>query len=223
MDIKRIESVSLDDISTEEAKAFGLNTLFLEEDGTYDWIISMNMTRNESFIRIMMMIYLLCCLPIVLIVLFLMVTEGVDPQMLGVIALVLGIIFLIFVFATWVTNLIYRGQYMLVYQMNQRGITFSQTADQAQITSMLSATYAGVSALGNNPGGVIAGTGLAIAPNGHYYEFSKVLSVKGRRDENLIWVNSFLAFQMVYVPEDAYDFIWDYITRRCTRARISQR
>ena len=48
----------------------------------------------------------------------------------------------------------------------------------------------------------------------------KVRSVKGKRADNLIWVNTFLQYQQVYVPKSAYNFVWNYITERCVNAKI---
>ena len=45
---------------------------------------------------------------------------------------------------------------------------------------------------------------------------------KGKKRDNLIWVNIFMQFLMVYVPDGAYDFVWDHITARCVNARITQ-
>ena len=112
---------------------------------------------------------------------------------------------------------------MLIYEMNEQGLTFSQTTDQAQITRTIAAASAAVNAAGGNAGGVIAGTGLALSPNSYHADFSKVRSVKGRKSDHLIWVNTFLQYLMVYVPDDAYDFVWTYITERCVNASISSK
>ena len=41
--------------------------------------------------------------------------------------------------------------------------------------------------------------------------------------QHQIWVNTFLQSLMIYVPDEFYDFVWNYITQRCDKARISER
>lgn len=130
---------------------------------------------------------------------------------------------LIILFAFWLVNKLFKGSYMLVYQMNNDEIMFSQTADQAEITRTIAAASAIVNTVGKNVGGAIAGTGLAMRPNIYTAKFAKVSSVKGDRKDNLIWVNTFMQSLMIYVPDEFYDFVWNYITQRCDKARISER
>ena len=51
MDIRDIGSIDFGSLETEEAKALGINVLFREEDGTYDWIYCMNMMKNTSMMK----------------------------------------------------------------------------------------------------------------------------------------------------------------------------
>ena len=43
MNNKNIEEIDFLSLTTEEAEKLGLNAIFEEEDGTYDWIYCMNM------------------------------------------------------------------------------------------------------------------------------------------------------------------------------------
>ena len=212
MDIRDIGSIDFGSLETEEAKELGINVLFREEDGTYDWIYCMNMLKDA-----------ICFIPVTAVLLF--VSWGSDdfPMMVGILAACFGVVMLITLFSTWFVNTIYKGSYMLVYQMNNEAIMFSQTIDQAAMTRTIAGASAAVNAAGNNIGGVIAGTGLAMSPNLHIAKFAKVSSVRGNRADHLIWVNTFLQALMIYVPDEFYDFVWNYITERCDRAKISER
>ena len=223
MDIKRIENLEFGALSSEEAGKLGLNAVFLEDDGTYNWIYCMKLLQNLSMFKFVMKIMVIIFAS--LIVILLVLTGGSDDmlQLLGIFALCFAAVFLIVLFSFWLIDKLYKGRYMLIYEMNDRGLTFSQTTDQAEITRTIAAASAAVSAAGGNVGGVISGSGMALRPNSFHAEFAKVRSVKGRRKENLIWVNTFMQYLQVYVPDDAYDFVWDYITARCVNASISSR
>ena len=223
MDIKNIESLDPGSLTSEEAKELGLNVIFLEEDGTYDWIYCLKMLQNLSMFKFVLKVIAITYAIIILGLLFLTRGSGDILWALGIIGLVFLVVILIVLFSFWLVDKLFKGSYMLIYEMNNEGITFSQTTDQAQITRAIAATSAAASAAGGNVGGVIAGTGLSMRPNSYHADFSKVRSVKGKRSENLIWVNTFLQYLMVYVPDDAYDFVWTYITGRCVNARISSK
>lgn len=223
MDLKNIENLDFGSLTSEEAGELGLNVVFLEEDGTYDWIYCLKMFQNLSMFKFVMKIIAIIYAIIILTMLVMTRGSGDILWLLGILGLVFVAVILIVLFSFWLVDRLYKGSYMLIYEMNNEGLTFSQTTDQAQITRMIAAASATVSAAGGNVGGVISGTGLAMRPNSWHADFSKVKSVKGRKSENLIWVNSFFQYLMVYVPDEAYDFVWNYITDRCVKARISSR
>lgn len=223
MDIKNIGSIDFGNLETDEAKELGINVLFREEDGTYDWIYCMNMMKDSSMLRFLVKVITICFIPITALLLFLAWGSDDFLMMVGILALCFGAVMLIVLFSVWFINTIYKSSYMLVYQMNDEEIMFSQTTDQAAMTRTIAAATAAVNAAGNNVGGVIAGTGLAMRPNTFSAKFKKVSSVKGVRADHLIWVNTFMQSLMIYVPDEFYDFVWNYITERCDRARISER
>ena len=222
MDIKNIGNIDFESLSSEEARELGFNVLFQEEDGTYDWIYSMKMFQNRSILKLILKIIGLMFVLMAVIFAFLIHDFSSLLPFLGILALCFAGVVLITFFATWLVNTLYKGNYLLVYQMNERELAFSQTTDQRQITRTISAASAAVNAAGRNVGGTIAGAGLALSPNAYRSAFAKVKSIKAKRKDNLIWVNTFLQYQMVYVPDAFYDFVWNYITQRCPNARISE-
>ena len=223
MNIKNIESLDPGVLSSEDASELGLNVIFREEDGTYDWIYCLKMLQNLSMFKFVLKVIAVSYAAIVIGLFILTRGSGDILWALGILGLVFLAVILIVLFSFWLVDKLFKGSYMLIYEMNEEGVAFSQTTDQAQITRAIAATSAAASAAGGNVGGVIAGTGLSMRPNSYRADFSKVRSVKGKRSENLIWVNTFLQYLMVYVPDDAYDFVWTYITGRCVNARISSK
>ena len=181
------------------------------------------MFQNLSMFKFVMKIMIFMFAAITVIMLVLTGGSGDVLWLLGILGLCFAAVILIVLFSFWLVDKLFKGRYMLIYEMNEQGLTFSQTTDQAQITRTIAAASAAVNAAGGNAGGVIAGTGLALSPNSYHADFSKVRSVKGRKSDHLIWVNTFLQYLMVYVPDDAYDFVWTYITERCVNASISSK
>ncbi len=220
MDIKNIENIDFGSLTSEQAAELGINTVFQEKDGTYDWIYCMKMSRNRSMFTFLVKTTTISFALILVVMLFLAGERVAILPVLGIIGLVFVAVMGIVRFSLWLVDKLYKGAYMLIYEMNDQGLTFSQTTDQAQITRTIAAASAAASAAGGNAGGTLAGAGMAVSPNSYYADFSKVRSVKGKRKDNLIWVNTFFQYLMVYVSDEAYDFVWDYITERCVNARI---
>lgn len=99
------------------------------------------------------------------------------------------------------------------------GVTHAQQEKQyrkAQAISWL--TVLGGAAAGN-PGamgtGILAGTRQKMTS-----EFKFVSSVTGIKKRNTIKLNQRFAKNQVYVKSEDYDFVWKYITDRCTKAEI---
>ena len=184
MDIKNIDNLDVGSLTSEEAGELGIGVVFLEEDGTYDWIYCLKMFQNLSMFKFVMKV--ISIIYVVIIVIMLVMTKGSGEilWLLGILALVFIAVIVIVLFSFWLVDKIYKGKYMLIYEMNNDGVTFSQTTDQAQITRVIASTSAAVSAAGGNIGGVISGTGLAMRPNSYHADFSKVKSVKGKRSDN---------------------------------------
>lgn len=220
MNNKNIEEIDFLSLTTEEAEKFGLNAIFKEEDGTYDWIYCMNMMKDRSMFTFYFKIVGLCFLPIVIMMIWMAASSRLSMSTFLITMLSFGGVLLVVIFAIWLVNTMYGGKYMMIYQMNEEGITFSQTTDQAAMTRAIAAASAAVSAAGGNTGGVISGTGMTLRANAYHSKFSKVRSVKCVRKDNLIWVNTFLQYQQVYVPKSAFNFVWNYISERCVNAKI---
>lgn len=220
MNNQNIEDIDFLSLTTEEAEKLGLNAIFEEEDGTYDWIYCMNMMKDMSMVKFYFKVVSLCFLPIVLMMIWMALNKQLSMYAFCVTMLSFGGALLVVIFCIWLVNKMYRGKYMLVYQMNDEGITFSQTSDQAAMTRAIAAASAAVSAAGGHAGGVISGTGMTLRANAYHSSFAKVRSVKCVRKDNLIWVNTFLQYQQVYVPKSAFGFVWNYITERCVNAKI---
>ena len=50
--------------------------------------------------------------------------------------------------------------------------------------------------------------------------FSKIRSVGKNREQNLITMSGLIMHHMVYVDDENFDFVYDFICQHCTNARI---
>ena len=210
----KIEEIDFLSLTTEEAEQLGLNAIFEEEDGTYDWIYCMNMMKDRSMFSFYFKVVGLCFLPIVIMMIWMAASSRLSLSTFLITMLSFGGVLLVVVFAIWLVNTMYGGKYMLIYQMNNEGITFSQTTDQAAMTRAVAAASAAVSAADGNTGGVISGTGMTLRANAYHSKFEKVRSVKGKRADNLIWVKEGITTYTMYAPLEDAAFVKEYVRVR---------
>ena len=117
MNNKNIEEIDFLSLTTEEAEKLGLNAIFEEEDGTYDWIYCMNMMKDRSMFSFYFKVVGLCFLPIVLMMLWMAASSRLSMSTFLITMLSFGGVLLVVVFAIWLVNTMYGGKYMLIYEM----------------------------------------------------------------------------------------------------------
>ena len=89
MDIKNISSIDMSSLSTEQAYELGLNSIFLEDDGTYNWIYCMKMRQDLSMFKFIFKIVSAMYALMVIIILLMIHGSGDVLELLGIFALCL--------------------------------------------------------------------------------------------------------------------------------------
>jgi len=132
--------------------------------------------------------------------------------------IVLGVLTGLTILGVLMVAIMYKGKYVTLFEMDENGVSHIQVAEQfrqAQKLGKLSAV-AGL-ASGNL---TAAGMGLMISSKDRSVtEFTKVRSVKPRRWMNVIKVNQRFNKNQVYVTDEDFDFVYDYIKSSCTNAK----
>ena len=125
MDIKNISIIDMSSLSTEQAQELGLNCIFLEDDGTYNWIYCMKMLQDLSMFKFIFKIISVIYALMVITILIMIHGSGDVLELLRIFALCYGVIVLVIIFSFWLVDKIFKGNYMLIFEMNEEGITFS--------------------------------------------------------------------------------------------------
>ena len=124
---------------------------------------------------------------------------------------------ILFVISYWLYALIaLGGKYCVLFEMDEKGITHTQAPRQfkkAQILALINGlTATNLSALGN---AMIVGSRSSMSS-----DWSKVRSVQCLPRRGVIKVNELLSKNQVYVSEEDFEFVRDYIVSHCVNARI---
>ena len=102
--------------------------------------------------------------------------------------------------------------------MDEKGINHEQIPDQAKKARKLGMVTAAAGALSGKP--AMVGLGISSAARTSMYSsFDKVRSVQRRKSRNLIKVNELLFKNQVYVRDEEFDFVYDYIKSHCPKVK----
>lgn len=112
----------------------------------------------------------------------------------------------------------YKGKYVVLFEMDEDGISHTQMPRQYKKAQVLSAFTVLAGLASGKPSTVGAGI-LAATKNSSTSVFENVRKVKARRRLHVIKVNQLLNKNQVYVPDEDFDFVYDFIKSRCPHAK----
>ena len=197
-----------------------------DENGIYHWIYELDMNNNRSILNLVLKLIMGIMGIICVIVLIVSIKNGVPLENVlegaKILLLCLFVIFLICLFAYWLVKKMYDGTYVMIYDMDEEGISFSQTADQAEKTRLI-AGFASMAGAASKNYGLMASGAAAAYNTSAYSKFTKVTKVIIDKDKNLINLCSPFLLNMVYVEDKDFEFVENYICQRCTKAIIKRK
>ena len=112
----------------------------------------------------------------------------------------------------------YGGKYIILFTMDENGVNHEQIAEQAKKARKLGMLTAGVGAGRGNLS--MIGLGISVANRTSMYsDFKNVRSVKKGRWGNVIKIREILSNNQVYVRDEDFDFVYNYIREHCPRVK----
>ena len=190
-------------------------------DGKYRWVYEMDMYRNPTLLFLVLKIFgFLMAIPLFFMILPLF--QGVPLEAVfdkSKYALIMFGIFFLCVFAGYyILAAIYGGKYVVMFEMDEDGVLHRQMKKQVKKAKAISNLLILAGLVAGNPGRV--GQGLLTATHtSTYSDFLKVKKVKAYRKRNLIKVNQLLTHNQVYMADEDFDFVYEYITTRCPKIK----
>ena len=196
-----------------------------DEEGRYHWIYELDMKSNLSIMYLILKIIIGSMFVILAVIIAICYKDGVPMDRIidssKIVLACIGGIGLICMFSYWLVSKIYGGTYVMIYDMDEEGISFSQTADQAEKTKIIAGFSSMAGAATKNYG--LMASGFAVANNtSAHSSFAKVRKVTVKRKDNLIDLHSPFLLNMIYVDDENFDFVEEYICQRCVKARIKK-
>ena len=112
----------------------------------------------------------------------------------------------------------YGWKYVVLFTLDEKEVKHEQMPRQVKKAMLLGALTAMVGGAAGKPG--VAGSGLLAASRTSTTSvLANVARLKPCRRHNLIKVNQLLNKNRVFVPDEDFDFVYDFLCQHCPRAK----
>ena len=203
-----------------EGKTYQGKEVRLCNDGKYRWAYEMNLLKNPTIFFTVLKVMMIS---VGIVWLFGLVIGLGDMDLdyflfwTKLSGIMLGVFVVLTIIGVLVTAAIL-GKYVVLFEMDEKEVVHIQMPRQVKKAEVIGLITALVGAMAKNP--TTMGTGLlAASKNRNSSEFANVRRVKAYRKRNLIKVNQLLNKNQVYVADEDFDFVYDFIKSRCTKAK----
>ena len=199
----------------------------LFSDGKYRWRYDLNLLTNPVIFILIFKIFFFIILGIFLFVALIdLIGDGFSGDavlgQLKVFGIMLGVMTGLTLIGYLVYAAIMGGKYCVEFEMDEYGVTHTQTSEQAKKARKISAlTVLGGVAAGR-PSTVGVGL-LSASKTSSASVFEKVRNVKVNRAFRVIKVNGLFEHNQVYAAKEDFDFVANYILEHCTNTKKYKR
>lgn len=192
------------------------------EDGKYRWTYPLDMLKNPSILFVLLKIFgILLSIPLLIALISAAANNDWQKIWDGFIKIwliVMVVFFFFFLISYLIVVWMNGGKYVVNFTMDEKRLIHEQVPVQYERARKVGILAAIVGIFAKRP--VAAGAGaLAASRNTSVSVFDKVRRVKPRRGQNLIKVNQSLERNQVYVPDEDFDFVLDFIRKHCPNAK----
>jgi hypothetical protein len=213
---------ALDKTAETAEKNYQGKEVRLCNDGKYRWAYEMHLLKNPTiFLTTLKVMFI----SVGIVGLFMLVVTAIrgdlDLEWFQFWLKLIGIMAGIFVGLTIISILIMAailGNYVVLFEMDEKEVVHIQMSRQVKKAEVVGLITALVGVMAKNPTTIGAGM-LAASKSKSTSEFANVRHVKARRRLNLIKVNQLLNKNQVYVADEDFDFVYNFIKAHCPNAR----
>ena len=199
-----------------------LKRVTLCPDGKYRWTYEMSLFKNPTILLLIWKIFFFIVAGIFVFIGIMDAANSDDffPDRFLNDLMFFGIFVAGMTVLVGVSYLIYAaimgGKYIVDFEMDEKGINHAQAPAQAKKVRKIGQATMLVGIATHNYATV--GAGLGAQRTETYSEFAKIRKVKGCPRRGLIKIRAALVHNQVYVQNEDFDFVLNYITARCPNA-----
>jgi hypothetical protein len=203
-----------------ESKTYQGKEVRFCSDGKYRWVYEMNMLKNPTIFFTVLKVMMIS---IGIVWLFGLIIGLGDMKLdyflfwTKLSGIMLGIFVVLTIIGVLITAAIL-GKYVVLFEMDEKEVTHIQMPRQVKKAEVIGLITALVGAMAKSPTTMGAGV-LAASKTKSTSVFANVRCVKARRRLNLIKVNQLFDKNQVYVADEDFDFVYNFIKARCVNAK----
>ena len=200
---------------------FPSGTIVEDNRGKYLWVYELPMLKSFFLLFEVWKVLAIGALAVfaILFMLALVGGKGLD----GVLAalemgcLVYAILLILSIPAYYIVTKANNGKYTVLFEMDDAGIDHIQIKTEKAKALELLTTFVGLKTKTRTTtaAGMLAASGGSL-----YTRFDNVQKIRAYRKDNLITVNGSLFRNQIYVNDEEFDFVYDYIRQHCPQADI---
>ena len=192
------------------------------QDGKYRWVYELSLLKNPTFFVLVWKIFFFIILGIFVFITLIDVFSGdMDSERFLDTLKVFGYFIIGMTVISVLGYLLYAaimgGKYIVMFEMDERGILHKQLPKQATKAKAIGMITVMLGAASGNFGAMSAGLGSQ--RTSMYSEFARVRKVIPYPHRNLIKVNERFGHNQVYVSNESFDFVLKYITERVPKGQ----
>lgn len=191
-------------------------------DGKYRWVYEMPVLTNPSiFLSVFKIFGYIFGVSFIVFGFFIYAIHG-DWAGLWEMAkgylIALGIFAVLTVLGVLVVAAMYNGKYIVMFEMDEHTIKHIQVSEQFRKAKKLGQLSAFAGMMSGNF--TLAGAGLLMSSKDtSVSNYTEVRRVKPLRRMHVIKVNELIEKNQIYVTDEDFDFVYDYIKSRCLNAK----
>ena len=198
------------------------NRVTLFPDGNYRWVYEVKMLTNPT---ILLDVYKVLGISFGFVWLFNLLIIGCEGDLtLGSIwefsygfLILMAVFVVIGIVAYFIVAWVYDWKYVVLYTLNEKEVIHQQMPRQAKKAQVLGALTVMVGGLAGKSGVVGAGL-LTASKTSSISKLADVAHLIPNRRRNLIKVNQLFNRNRIYVPDEDFDFVYDFLRKHCTKA-----
>ena len=193
----------------------------VDECGKYLWRGTINPKENPTIslliAKVMGLVFGICAVIFVGIGIFCHLTPSGWLSYLAIVGGVMLVVAVISVVCTLIYLAVIGDSYSADYAMDETGLVFHPAPREREINRNVAIGTAAVSLLAGNLG--ITAASIATMDSDAANTFRSVRCVKGIRRHNVIKVSQLFLYNQVYVDPVDYDFVYQFISSHCPKAK----
>lgn len=192
-------------------------------DGKYRWVYEVPMLKNPS---ILFDVYKVLGISFGIVWLFNVLLIGCEEgytlkSLWGVTSgflVLMGVFLVIGYIAYVIVAWSYGWKYVVLFTLDEKEVVHQQMPRQVKKATVLGALTAMVGAAAGQPG--VVGTGILSASRSTSTSvLAEVARIIPCRCLHLIKVNQLLNKNRIFVPDEDFDFVYDFLCQHCTKAQ----